>query len=475
MNAPKTMRVCTVCLLFVSAIMVLQEAEATLPPEVYYPANVAHAGEVDDAAYGPFSIGFNFDFFGNTQTEFYVTSNGWIGFNTPSSPDWSEYSNVAIPNAASPNNYIAAFWDDIIIHASGGVVYYQTIGTTPNRKCVTQMTNMGFYGDPTLLGTLTIILYESTNEIQMQYRIIVDNSSTRAHGNSATIGLENSDGTAGVQYSYNTVSLASEQAIHFTPSGGAYPVDATALYEGILLGDGNAPSIPQLVSPSHAATVPLQPQFQWQPCDYTTSYEFRIGTASNLSGATVTNVGTATSYTPATPLIDETTYYWAVFAVGGSGTTWSEILSCTASDSAPPTANPQTVWTTLGADASVTLDGTGGLGELNASISSLPLNGELYQYEGGGRGAQIDAVPTEVTDDSRRVIFYINDGSVGTNRGNFEFTVADTSGWESDPSQVTVNVYPAPAVVTVAPVSTSATTATSGGGASRSSVPRACC
>jgi hypothetical protein len=209
--------------------------------------------------------------------------------------------------------------------------------------------------------------------------------------------------------------------------------------------------------------VPLQPQFQWQPCDYTTSYEFRIGTASNLSGATVTNMGTATSYTPATPLIDETTYYWAVFAVGGSGTTWSEILSCTASDSAPPTANPQTVWTTLGADALVTLDGTGGLGELTASITSLPLNGELYQYESGGRGGLIDAVPTEVIDDSRRVIFYINDGAIGTDRGNFEFTITDTSDWESDPALVTVNVYPAPAVVTTAPLSTSATTATSGG------------
>ncbi|MFH2055406.1 MAG: T9SS type A sorting domain-containing protein [bacterium] len=456
---------CLGLLILMVAAMILpgQRAKATLPPEVYYAANVAHAGEVDDAAYGPFDIGFSFDYFGTTYTQFYVTSNGWIGFNAPSSPGWSEFSNVAIPDVADPNNYIAAFWDDIIIHASGGVEYYQTIGNAPNRKCVVQMTNMGFFGDPTLLGTLVFILYETSNEIQVQYRIIVDNSSDRAHGSDATIGLENADGSAGVQYSYSTISVTSEQAIRFTPSGGTYTVDDEALYEGILLGDGNAPTIPQLTSPAHQAIAPQQPVFQWQPCDYTNSYEFRISTNSNLSGATVTDVGTATTYTPASPLTDEQDYYWAVFAVGDDGTTWSEILKFTASDSAPPTANPQTVWTTLGADAMITLDGTGGLSELTASISSLPLNGALYQYEDGGRGDEITAAPTEVTDAERRVIFYINDATIGTNRGNFEFIVADTSGWESDPGAVTVNVYPAPAVVTTAAASTGATTATSGG------------
>lgn len=463
MNGVKTKCLGIAALILFAALIPFHWLSATLPPEVYYAANVAHAGSVDDAAYGPFDIGFSFDFFGTSYTQFYVTSNGWIGFDTPSEPGWSEYSNVAIPNASSPNNFIAAFWDDIIIHASGGVEYYQTIGTAPNRKCVTQMTNMGFFGDPTLLGTFTIILYETSNEIQVQYRIIVDNSSARAHGSSATIGLENADGSAGVQYSYNTESLSSEQAIRFTPSGGSYTYDDNALYEGILLGDGNAPTIPQLVSPSHQAIVPQQPVFQWQPCDYTNSYLFRIGNASNMSDAVETNVGTATTYTPDSPLTDGTDYYWEIFAIGTDGTTWSEILKVTASDSAPPTANPQTVWTTQGADALVTLNGTGGLGELTASISSLPLHGELYQYDAGGRGDPIDAVPTDVTDPDRNVIFHISDGIIGTDRGNFEFTVYDTTDWESDPSTVTVNVYAAPAVVTTAPLSTSATTATSGG------------
>lgn len=462
MKAFKRMSACLLALMVATICAPLMPANATLPPEVYYAANVAYDQSYDDGAWGPYNIGFDFDFFDSTFTQFFANSNGWVGIYGAGNPLDYTYNNTAIPNASSPNNMICAMWDDLVVHSNGGVIYYQTIGNAPNRKCVIQCTNMGFWSDPTLLGTFSVILYETSNEIQIQYRIIVDNSSSRSHGGEATVGLENYDGTVGVQYSFNTEAIESEQAIRFTPAGGTYTVDDEALFDGILLGDGNAPTIPQLTSPAHAAIAPQQPVFQWQPCDYTNSYEFRISTSSTLSGATVTDVGSATSYTPVSPLTDEQDYYWAVFAVGTDGTTWSEILKFTASDSAPPTANPQTVWTTLGADALVTLGGTGGLSELTASISSLPLNGELYQYD-EGRGDQITTAPTEVSDSDNRVLFYVNDGMIGTNRGNFEFTMADTSGWESDPGLVTVNVYPAPAVTTTAPTSTGATTAGSGG------------
>ncbi len=438
-------------------------AQATLPPEVYYSANVAFRGYSDDEQWGPFSIGFDFDFFGVTYTELYVTSNGWIGFNAPTLPGHSELGNTTLPTPSEPNNLIAAFWDDIVIHSNGGVIFYQTVGIAPNRKCVIQCTNMGFFGDPTLLGTFSFILYESTNEFQVQYRIIVDNASSLAHGSSATVGAENADGTVGVQYSFEEASLSSEQAIRFTPSGGSYTIDDNALFDGILLGDGLPPSIPQLLTPAQLSTVGLSPTFQWSPCDYTTSYEFNISTTSNLSGATVVSGITGTSYTPGSPLVSGTTYYWAVFAVGDDGTTWSEIRQCTVSDNPPPTANPQTVWTTLGADAVIILDGTGGHGDLIASVTTLPANGELYQYDNGARGGQISAAPTLVTDALRRVIYYVDDDTTGTSRGNFQFLVADTADWESDPATVTVNVYPAPTVVTVQPVSTGASVATSGG------------
>jgi hypothetical protein len=102
-----------------------------------------------------------------------------------------------------------------------------------NRKLVVQFFNMGFYTFPVVMGTFQVILYETSNIIQVQYRQIVVVNSTNAHGGSATIGLENSDGTAGTQYSYhNPTAIVPEQAISFTPSGPTYTVNASSVYDG---------------------------------------------------------------------------------------------------------------------------------------------------------------------------------------------------------------------------------------------------
>ncbi len=49
-----------------------------LPPETTYLGNIAYQGYYDDGKWGPFNIGFNFTYFGNTYTQFCVTSNGYI-------------------------------------------------------------------------------------------------------------------------------------------------------------------------------------------------------------------------------------------------------------------------------------------------------------------------------------------------------------------------------------------------------------
>jgi len=436
------------------------ERARALPPETYYSANVARRGYVDDQKYGPFSIGFSFTYFGSSFTEFYVTSNGLLGFGP--STTYTTYTNQCLPTATVPNT-IQAFWDDTVIHATGGVIFYQTVGTAPNRRCVAQYTNMGFFSDPTLLGTFTIILSETSNEIQVQYRILVDPRSARAHGNSATFGLNGSDGSTAVQYSCNTAdAIESEQAIRFTPSGATYTIDDAVLYEGILLGDALAPTIPVLLTPPEGATVCIRPTFQWSASDNVDSYTFKISTNSNLSGSTDTNVGTATEYTPGSDLSNGMTYYWAAFATGNSNTTWSEIHAFTASSSADPVASPQTVWTTLGSDKTVELQAAVCGAAVTATISGLPANGTLYQYNNGARGAAISSTPTAVSDDSMRVIFYVNDGQVGTDRGNFNFTVM-SGGSTSSAATVTVNVYPAPTMTTAAVSSINSTTATCGG------------
>ncbi|MCK4880538.1 MAG: hypothetical protein KAS82_07755, partial [Bacteroidales bacterium] len=221
-----TLKVRTLLILVFISVMTLTHA---LPEETEYPGTIIHEGYADERRWGPLPIGFDFDFFGNTYSEFFVSSNGMVTFGSGS----NAFNNLSIPDATKPHNYIAAFWDDLIVHNTGDIMY-QTIGTAPNRKLVIQFNNMSFWGSDILLGTMQVILYEGSNNIQIQYRNIVDLVSGRASGNSATIGLENIDATIGVLSSYNTADyIYSGRAILYTPNGGTYTVDDNALYDGI--------------------------------------------------------------------------------------------------------------------------------------------------------------------------------------------------------------------------------------------------
>src|SRR5664280_1136187 len=60
-------------------------------------------GPVDDEFYGPFNIGFNFTYFGNVQTQFYVSTNGLVTFGS----GFNGGSEVSIPAAGAPDNFIA--------------------------------------------------------------------------------------------------------------------------------------------------------------------------------------------------------------------------------------------------------------------------------------------------------------------------------------------------------------------------------
>jgi hypothetical protein len=136
-----------------------------------------------------------------------------------------------------------------------------------------------------------------------------------------------------------------------------------------------------------------------------------------------------------------TTYYWGVFASNATGTTWCEIRRFTTSDTPPLAAVPQTVWVEQGQETVIKLNYTGGdASAKTAVITSLPSQGQLYQYNNGVRGAIISSVPVNVTDANRNVIYLAN-GLYGNGAGNFNFRIHDNTG-DSPVSLVTVNVSP---------------------------------
>ncbi|HCV43087.1 MAG TPA: hypothetical protein DGH68_06350, partial [Bacteroidetes bacterium] len=85
-------------------------------------------GSTDD---GSFATNFTwpFSFYGTAYLNFFFTTNGWIGFNAPS----TEYTNTAIPTTAAPNNAIYAWWDDLDAVGTSGdrtVYYYNDVANS---------------------------------------------------------------------------------------------------------------------------------------------------------------------------------------------------------------------------------------------------------------------------------------------------------------------------------------------------------
>ncbi len=146
-------------------------------------------GWSDDNTQGSYLIGFDFPFYGETYSEFYACSNGWISF---SADQGASYSNTLIPTASVPNNAIFWFWDDFVPNASD-TMYYEEV---EEGHLVIQFGNENrtFANN----AYAQVHLYEN-GEIIVSY----DEACTRTI-TSETIGLENIDGTVGLQASYNT-------------------------------------------------------------------------------------------------------------------------------------------------------------------------------------------------------------------------------------------------------------------------------
>ena len=154
-------------------------------------------------------IGFQFPFYGNSYSSAWISSNGFITFN--SSGAWY-YTNYGIPDSNVPNNMIAPLWDDLYIYPPEAV-FYETRGVAPNRQFIVEWYVEGYSSSPSDVR-FEAILFESTGNILFQYQD-VDFGNYRDAGAQGTVGIENSDGTDGLEYSYNIPSLYSGLAILF--------------------------------------------------------------------------------------------------------------------------------------------------------------------------------------------------------------------------------------------------------------------
>ena len=136
----------------------------------------------DDSNVGPFPIGFSFEFYGQSFTQFRICTNGFITFGDAS----GSYTPGTFPNSQSPNGVVAAYWTDLF-PSSGYYMRYRTEGVAPNRQLVVSA-HVTYFSNRNAWVDYQIVLFEGTNKIQTT---ITSQGWTTA----ATQGVENHSGT----------------------------------------------------------------------------------------------------------------------------------------------------------------------------------------------------------------------------------------------------------------------------------------
>ncbi|MEW5924002.1 MAG: dockerin type I domain-containing protein, partial [Candidatus Zixiibacteriota bacterium] len=165
------------------------------------------AGLDDDNFTGPYDIGFDFPFYDSVYTQFYVGSNGLIGFDTTT---LKSRTKVSIPTSSPPNAFLAWLWDDLDItnlNNPGGAVYMQSDG----QKCIVQFVNYPEYNGSAGDVINAEVIIESDGTITYQYNSIAAGFDAA----SCAVGIENQDGTDGLEVAYLTTYLKNNLAIRF--------------------------------------------------------------------------------------------------------------------------------------------------------------------------------------------------------------------------------------------------------------------
>lgn len=211
---------------------------ATIPFTPYPVLGGNSVTMADDQVAGPLAIGFQFCFFGNTYTQFYLGSNGWIGF---SPAQTMAFTANGIPNTGIfvPRNCIMGPWMDFNPGVGTGSPYirYQTQGIAPYRRLIVQWTSVPLYQCTASNSTFQIVIYESTNIIEN----FITNKPTCVvwAGGTATQGLHNMAGNLAYSVPGRNAAVwsANNDGKRYLPTGPPnYTVNWTA--NGFPIGTG---------------------------------------------------------------------------------------------------------------------------------------------------------------------------------------------------------------------------------------------
>ena len=167
-----------------------------------------------DASYGCYdaglseaiNIGMTFNYYGVDYTEVVVSSNGWVSF--PPQDEWYNFEDP-IPNTDDPNGILAVLWDDLDGEdgvSAGWVKYYRD--DTENQLIISWI-NWGHWNESTTDINFQVIIDGDDNSILYQY------GPGAGVQTDYCIGIENLDGTDGLQVAYDQAYATDNLAVVF--------------------------------------------------------------------------------------------------------------------------------------------------------------------------------------------------------------------------------------------------------------------
>ena len=174
----------------------------------------------DDAFVGPFDIGFDFVFFGESFNRFAIGPNGMVSFDVPDIIGQSPNDPVSIPTGVYPKTIMGPYQDLFSRPADphSKYIYYKSVGTQPNRRLIVGWCEAPMYVCDTKKVSYQIVLEENNNQILNH--IISKQECNPHYSNKATQGL-NMSANLGVPVPdrNNTSWIASYESWEFIPDG----------------------------------------------------------------------------------------------------------------------------------------------------------------------------------------------------------------------------------------------------------------
>jgi hypothetical protein len=162
----------------------------------------------DNENYGFFGLNFSFPFYESIFDSLRISPNGWISVTDTMDSVRACYVNKPLPWLWGPYNLIAPLWDDLKLTDSSKIYFHAN-----DDSAFICFINLFRYSPSIGGGPYTFqTIFTKSGEITFQYHRLNDTL------HSATVGIQNWNGTKGIQIAYNQDYLEDSLWVRIRPS-----------------------------------------------------------------------------------------------------------------------------------------------------------------------------------------------------------------------------------------------------------------